>query len=401
MKSVIIRKNSNPGWKAPYEVTFSFKPAENEDIAKVELTGDFQFMTQTQADGFFRQNGTDFGITPYNPYQYSPEMFSCEFNIRKSPEHLFEMKKEEDGVYRTVLPLPDGQFHYWFVLTRSDGTTEEICDPENPSYTNEWHTYFHSRLSVGERDKAGYEGYAFPRVDKKCGRIVFDRYKGLDGTMQSLGIYLPYGYDSSKKYPVVYVSHGGNGNELDWLNSGAMAQVFDNAIASGEIVPVIGVTMDHGYYSIGFGQWKFEEIAQNLLKHIIPFMEEKYSAAPGAENRAFCGLSMGGMTTSYLYIHYHREFFNFGIFSGSDSVRPNEEETKILKEGAAPYITCGCTDIAFVNSSYRTDHDITTLGLVEWLDAHDIPYVFSLKNGAHDFHIWIQALAEFLTKYLW
>ena len=58
-------------------------------------------------------------------------------------------------------------------------------------------------------------------------------------------VYLPYGYDESRQYPVFYLMHGGWSNEYAYLGSPdqpqGMKNILDHGIANGEIQPMIVV----------------------------------------------------------------------------------------------------------------------------------------------------------------
>jgi len=48
-------------------------------------------------------------------------------------------------------------------------------------------------------------------------------------------IYTPPGYESSKaKYPVLYLLHGGGGDEDAWTTMGRANVILDNLIAQGK-----------------------------------------------------------------------------------------------------------------------------------------------------------------------
>ena len=68
---------------------------------------------------------------------------------------------------------------------------------------------------------------------------------------------------------------------------------------------------------------------------------------------------------------------------------------KVVIIGAGP---AGITAAAELQ---KQDKDISVTGLRNWLDANEIPYTFHLKDGAHDFNVWIKTLAEFLQYSLW
>lgn len=58
-------------------------------------------------------------------------------------------------------------------------------------------------------------------------------------------VYLPYGYEESERYPVLYLMHGGWSDETAYLGStdapARMKHVLDHGIAEGEIRPMIVV----------------------------------------------------------------------------------------------------------------------------------------------------------------
>ena len=58
-------------------------------------------------------------------------------------------------------------------------------------------------------------------------------------------VYLPYGYDESKQYNVLYLMHGIGGDEEEWGMTGSTSRVkciMDNLIYNGDIEPFIVVT---------------------------------------------------------------------------------------------------------------------------------------------------------------
>ncbi|KIR03680.1 glycoside hydrolase, family 10 [Lachnospiraceae bacterium TWA4] len=68
-------------------------------------------------------------------------------------------------------------------------------------------------------------------------------------------VYLPEGYDESKKYNVLYLMHGGWSDETVYLGSleggkGMFANVLDHAIANGQIDPLIVVSPTYNNTSL-------------------------------------------------------------------------------------------------------------------------------------------------------
>jgi len=128
-------------------------------------------------------------------------------------------------------------------------------------------------------------------------------------------VYLPYGYnqsDTSKRYNVIYLMHGG-GEDENLLFGGPgqnkeLKVIIDNMIARGDIDPVIVVTPT--FYG---GKNDVAYFHEELTSALIPLVETKYNtyleskstAAMKAsrEHRAFGGFSMGSVCTWYTYIN--------------------------------------------------------------------------------------------------
>ncbi|WP_010250451.1 endo-1,4-beta-xylanase [Acetivibrio cellulolyticus] len=128
-------------------------------------------------------------------------------------------------------------------------------------------------------------------------------------------VYLPNGYnqsDTSKKYNVVYLMHGGGEDET--LLFGGPGQnkelkvIIDNMIAKGDIEPAIFVTPS--FYK---GNNDVATFHEELSKTIIPLVETKYNTylkskstedmKASRDHRAFGGFSMGSVCTWYTYIN--------------------------------------------------------------------------------------------------
>lgn len=84
-----------------------------------------------------------------------------------------------------------------------------------------------SELYVGTPDDCPWLPAGNPMVK---GTVTYISYTDIKGDPRSLGVYLPAGYDRTKEYPVVYVSHGGGGDEADWFCWPEMFTHFAKAV---------------------------------------------------------------------------------------------------------------------------------------------------------------------------
>ena len=134
-------------------------------------------------------------------------------------------------------------------------------------------------------------------------------------------IYLPYGYDASQKYDVVYLLHGWTGVAQEYfLGRGgnsrtALVNIFDNLIKDGKCKPFIAVspTWDKDNQSKGWGESTAEAavFAQEYVNDLIPAVETKYSTyldsptpdgiKASRSHRVLGGFSLGSITTWYVF----------------------------------------------------------------------------------------------------
>ena len=158
------------------------------------------------------------------------------------------------------------------------------------------------------------------------GQVVRIEYASRDythddrpATLKPAYVYLPYGYDESNKYDVVYLMHGwtGTANENFEADGGRQKNMIDWMIQQGGCRPVIVVspTWDKDNQAKGWSE-SCREIAvfHNEYEHdLIPAVEGRFSTYAEAtdrdgiiasrDHRAFGGFSLGSVTTWYIFEH--------------------------------------------------------------------------------------------------
>lgn len=144
-------------------------------------------------------------------------------------------------------------------------------------------------------------------------------------------VYLPWGYDGSRPYNILYLMHGTGDDENYWLSTHAYNKtMLDNMIASGTIEPLIVVTPtfyveDDCADDLDQLTYSFREELRNDL---MPTVESRYSTyaescddagfTASRDHRAFAGLSRGAVTTYHSVFCGSLDYFSwFGVFSGS------------------------------------------------------------------------------------
>ena len=298
------------------------------------------------------------------------------------------MTKDDRGVWSlTVGPVEPEIYLYWFNV---DGV--KAVDISNP---------VDKISSVVDGSIVEVPGNP-PRFDElqnvPHGSINIHTYVSTTlGRQRGLYVYVPAEYYSQpkKKFPVLYLWHGGGGSELEWAREGRTNVILDNLIAQKKVVPMI-IVIPNG--SIGGGQ-NYDTIEKETLNDIVPFTEKMYRTLPGRENRAIAGLSAGGGTSINVGLKRLDQFawvaeFSSGMFGGVGGYAPFDIEKispGFLKDPAVTnkklkllYFSCGKEDPRL---PFQTK-------AAEELRSHKINLTFNSFPGAHEWKVWRHSLAD-------
>lgn len=243
------------------------------------------------------------------------------------------------------------------------------------------------------------EGFDRLQMGIERGRIDTIRYDSKTvGTTRTALIYTPPGYSKTKKYPVLYLLHGIGGDEFEWLHNGHPELIMDNLYANKKAEPMIivlpnGRAMENdratGNIMAPDKVQAFGRFEDDLLKDLIPYVQQHYYTFKDREHRAIAGLSMGG-----------GQSLNFGLgnldifaWIGGFSSAPNTKQPKELipnpktthKQLKLLWISCGTEDNLM---------PITTR-TINYLKENKIPHIFLEEPGGHDFKVWKNDLYHF------
>lgn len=200
-------------------------------------------------------------------------------------------------------------------------------------------------------------------------------------------VWLPGGYDSSKKYPVLYLLHGyesGDQAHLDryWVQKGN-AQEIARSYVNGGGVPMI-IVMPNGLSS--FYQGAYETY---LHEELIPYVEEAFG---GNGKRAIAGLSMGGYGTLLHGLKYPEKFTYAYAMSpavmGEMKAFVDAQSDKSVFPGFT--IEVGNQDTTVNNNASRE--------LSEYMNDNGITCEFIARDGIHYWDFWQECLPKALQK---
>ena len=314
----------------------------------------------------------------------------------------YDMKKDDSGVWTVTTAPQDPGFHYYSLVV--DGVS--VSDPASQSF------FGTGRMSSAiEIPESGVDFYTVK--DVQHGDIRSKQYfSKVTKSWRRLLVYTPPGYDkeTSKKYPVLYIQHGGGEDETGWAVQGKTDIILDNLIAAGKARPML-VVMDNGNLpSAGGGRGGYSSaamtgFADELLKSIVPFIESNYRVKNDAQNRALAGLSMGGGQAFYVGLGHKDKFGSVGVFStGLFGGINNNAGNPFNAEDQMPGILTKAKSfndslkVFYISVGEQDPRLEPTKTAVADFRSHGLKVEFAMFRGGHEWQVWRKSLHDFAQR---
>lgn len=351
---------------------------------------------------------------------FLPDAASSKQNSQVQSE--YEMVQDSEGVWSfTSFPLEPELYSYYFVVNG-----ERRDDPSNIYKIRDvvtWSDYF-----IVSR-KADDRGALYSINNVPHGNISKIWYESPSiGSLRRMTVYTPAGYadkaNRNRRYPVMYLLHGGGGDENSWSDLGRAAQIIDNLIASGEAEEMIVVMPNGnvddaaapGEWSLGLYQPTFfgniprdfhskVSMAESFLD-IVGYIDSHYRTIPERNFRAICGLSMGGGQSYQISMKYPSVFGWIGLFSAGFKMWEGDTRPELVSENSSPELQGAMASLfSYKPKLYyigigETDERLKyEKALCEYFDRHDYgPYEFVATPGGHIWRNWRIYLSQFARQ---
>ena len=215
------------------------------------------------------------------------------------------------------------------------------------------------------------------------------------GRTMKYSVYLPKGYDKSKEYPVLYMLHGANGSNNDWLNGGKINANASTAASDGTAPEMIVICPDCGGDNFYCDNYKGNDIKYMtyFFTEFLPTVENLYAVKKDRASRAIGGLSMGGFGSLY-YGLLHPEMFSY-VYACSPATyidgAPNLYDLLSKADvSKLPGITIeiGTEDFLFQSAG----------SFKQALDANKVPNEYITRAGTHDWPFWAACTPKIMKK---
>ena len=231
-------------------------------------------------------------------------------------------------------------------------------------------------------------------------------------------IYLPgsYGEDPQRRYPVLYLMHGGGESHTVWQRKGNLREVADRLIDTHAISDMIIVCPEGNEQNMMYfnaPQWKYEDY---FFQELIPYIEANYRARTDKGGRAIAGFSMGGGAATVYGVH-HPELFCL-VYDISGYLRrmplewlkndPSGEWRQQIIEENNPILRIQNGSEEEVKAWQQVqwivsvgDHDFTlelNMDFVKALRQRGIDYKMRVGAGSHDWHYVAPAMEDAILQ---
>jgi len=330
-----------------------------------------------------------------------------------------KMSKDDNGIWSvTVGPLGAQLWGYWYLV---DGV--KALDPGNGETQRDGSRIDNLLMISGPESDL----WDFKDVPHGTIHTVWYPSPTLKQDRRRMYVYTPPGYEANQtRYPVLYLLHGGGGDEDAWITMGRANVILDNLIAAGKAKPMIVVmpngnatqTVSQGY---AYGPTPARQSVQapappplqaaaaggrggaaarppqpyagsypeSLVKDVIPFVEKTYRVIANKDNRAIAGLSMGGGHTLTATNNNPGVFGYIGVFSSGPRTvdEAYEKQLEAVKAGGVKFYWTGAgtTDMARDG----------TMNLHSLLEKHGFKTSYKEIPGSHYWFLWRDFLGDF------
>lgn len=312
------------------------------------------------------------------------------------------MLKDTLGIWSvTVGPVTPDIYPYSFIV---DGVT--VMDPANVSF------FPNERFKASLVDVPGDLPLVHAVRDVPHGTVTYEYYPSVEGTTGSLVVYTPPGYenDPSRKFPVMYLISGTTDTEETWFKVGRANFILDNLIAEGKATPMI-IVMPYGNVAARVAEQshapkpadprdrespeamnRANAFENDLVEHVIPYIEKNYRGTADRSGRAIGGFSRGGGQTLRVAFGNMDKFAWVCCYSAYLMPKEMEQRYKYI-----------CDDAERTNSMLKLlwisvgDEDFLYKPTVEFMDflkTKNVNYKSLVTTGGHTWMNTKKYLAE-------
>ncbi len=230
------------------------------------------------------------------------------------------------------------------------------------------------------------DGFNIARENVPHGDVKLLEYDSKTlGTRRPVRVYIPPGYSSERKYPVLYLQHGLGNTSTEWTQRARAPIIADNLLADGKMLATIIIFPAGNATATVTDEKQGDRTSESygapyekdLLNDLIPFVESHYSVYTDRDHRAIGGMSMGSGQALNIGLSHLDLFAWIAEVAAAPNTRPLGE---LIPDPAA----LKQLKLLWVSSGNRDPLMRISQGLHIYLQEHGVAHVWRLDGNAHD-----------------
>lgn len=322
------------------------------------------------------------------------------------PENMMERLEDTDIWVKSYIVRNDVKFKYNFSLNYEFHNDykkikkNSIIDSLNPKRVinmndEENPESVETVYSLVELPKVKPEIWTIPNKQVKKGNVKLSRFESkILGNTRRMWVYTPSEYDEkTSPYNVLVLTDG-----FDYLSYLSANVVLDNLIHEKRIPPTVCILVDST-------KNRYEELTCNesfmkfITEEVMPWSYENYNITKEPERTIIGGLSLGGLTASYIALKKWDIFGKVLSQSGSYWYESQWLTKKFEEENKLPikfYLNAGLLEDAPYDDEPVMMEVINNMKDVLLSKGYDVKYE-NFQSG-HDYLCWGETLATGLIS---
>jgi len=239
--------------------------------------------------------------------------------------------------------------------------------------------------------------------------VTIQYYSTTTGSIRQADVILPYNYDATKTYPVLYLLHGMGGDHGIWGDLGAkyiVQNLFyeDKAPEMIVVCPDVFTVKSGSENGLSFPEITkgYDAFIEDLMYNLMPYVNQNFSIKTGRDNTAIAGLSLGGRESLYIGFKQPESFAYIGAFSAVGNVVKNTGSSSYIPQLLNSFainpevgdfrtilVNVGTSDNLCRDSCIAYDNELTKAA---------IDHIFFEIPGGHEGSVWQVGLYNFARR---